>query len=571
MSPRNGDSRSNAPKDAQGGSRRRSFRALLVAGYAVAGIVEVAVAARSKQIVAIPLSAQFGLFQLLPPTYWVGMGLIGFAMVLALRERSEILIVATGMLFLSILAGTPGLFESNARYWDSYLHLNEGRLIQATGHLPAGALGEYSANWPGTFLLDAILMEVGAAAPMPFLQVYPFLSGGLTFLAIFLFLRSTFPRPLAGLSAVLASLFAVWAQFHLSPQSLGFVLVLLVMSTMWRRPVRWRAMSALLFVGLVTMHPTSTLILLSILLMLSLLSFFPIKKSDEVRENARFVRRLSLVYGTAWFSWLYFRATGSSQAAETAIATRIGSLISLPESTVNLATARTAENLFTVAPLLRFGSLGIYGLLALPAVAILWKRETSRPLVRLVLATLLGLAVVGGADILGFKGQFYDRCLLLFSVLAPAICLTGLGKIRLPKIANRAVIAILVAASLTAASTVYYQESFNYVSDQSVALSQFLERAPPKSVVYDGVFPTPVWIPGDQQTPLIFVTFVQIYPTPLQGIPGVRPSYAVFDSTQHLWYRQWRGIETYRFYDSERASLSLIYDNGGGRIYLTGR
>ena len=107
MSPRSGDSRSNAPKDAQGGSRRRSFRALLVAGYAVAGVVQVAVAARSKQIVDIPLSAQFGLFQLLPPTYWVGMGLIGFAIVLALRERSEILIVATGMLFLSILAGTP--------------------------------------------------------------------------------------------------------------------------------------------------------------------------------------------------------------------------------------------------------------------------------------------------------------------------------------------------------------------------------------------------------------------------------------------------------------------------------
>jgi len=81
MSPRNGDSRSNAPRDAKGGSRRRSFRALLVAGYAIAGVVQVAVAARSKQVVDIPLSAQFGLFQLLPPTYWVGMGLIGFAMV----------------------------------------------------------------------------------------------------------------------------------------------------------------------------------------------------------------------------------------------------------------------------------------------------------------------------------------------------------------------------------------------------------------------------------------------------------------------------------------------------------
>ncbi|HTD80964.1 MAG TPA: hypothetical protein VK723_02310 [Thermoplasmata archaeon] len=570
MSLRSGEPGPGRDQGASGTSQSRTWRAIFVGGYSGAGVLLVGAASRSTQILAIRLSAQFGLLQLLPPAYWAGMGLIGVAMVLAFRQRSEILIVLTGMLFLAIVAGTPSLFEPNPRYFDTYLHFSEAQAIQSTGHLPAGALGEYSANWPGVFLLDSVLSNAVGSPPMEFLKAYPFIAGALTFLAIFVFIRSTFPRHLAPLATVLASLFAVWAQYHLSPQSLGFVLVLLVMSVMWRRPTRWRGVSALLFVGLVTMHPTSTLILLSILAALSILSFFPRKAAEEVRQNARFTRRVSLLYGTMWFAWLYFRATGSSQAAETAIVTRIGSLISLPENTVNLATSRTAENLYTLAPFLRTGTLGIYGLLALPSLAILWRRETSRPLARFVLAGLLGLAVIGGADILGFKGQFYDRCLLLFSVLAPAICLTGLGKLSLPKIGHRAIVAVLIAASLAAASTVYYQESFNHVTDQSIAVADFLQRAPPRSIVYDGSFPVPVWIPPEQRTPLVRVTFSEIYPTPLEKLGGTAPSYVVFDPTANLWYRQWRGVEAFQYYSDERESHSIIYDNGMGVIVVVG-
>jgi hypothetical protein len=566
--------RGGANVTSEGGETPRrptNARILLIAGYSLAGIVQLAVAALSTRITQVPLSAQFGILQMLPPTYWLGMGLIGFATVLSLRERSEVLTVMTGVLFLAALAGTPSLFEPNPRYWDSYVHLSDAQSIQSTGHLTAANLAQYSANWPGSFLLDSIVMDVGGIPAMTLLRIYPFLSGGITFLAIFVFLRSTFPRPVAGPSAILTSLFAVWAQFHLSPQSLGFVLMLLVLSVIWRRETRWRLMSVILFVGLVTSHPTSTLLLLSVLIVFSFASLFGMRKSPEVRRDARFARRVTATYGLAWFAWLYFRATASSQAAETAIVFRIGRLLSLPESTLNIATARAVENLFTYAPLLRLGSLAIYGLLGFVSLLVLVRQQASRPLARFLFAGLIGPAIIGGADIVGFGGQFYDRSLLFFSTLAPALCLTGLRglRIRLPKLARHAIVAVLVAASVAAASTVYYQESFNNVTDQAIATSQFLNRAPPKSVIIDGAYPEPVWIPPPDRPSRGVYTFLQAYPTPLQNMSGP-PTYAVFDPIARLWYRQWRGINIYRFYEAERASLPVIYDNGQSTIYRVG-
>ena len=528
-----------------------------------------AAASLSTRVVNFPLSAQFGLLQLLPPTYWIGMGFLGLATVLALRERSDALILGTGVLLIAVIAGTPSLFEANPRYWDSYLHLGQGLSIQATGHLPVEDIAQYSANWPGTFLFDAILLETSGIPPLVLLMVYPFLAGGITFGAMFVFLRSTFPRSIAGMAAILSSLLAVWAQYHLSPQSLGFVLMLLILATMWRPEGRWRALSATLFVGLVVSHPTSTLVLLSVLVVLTIFGLLPFRKSPEAKRETRTVRRVTFTYGTTWFAWLYFHATGSSQAAETAIVTRIGKLISLPEATLNLATARTVENLYTLAPLIRLGSLALFGLLSLPALFLLLRRPESRPLGRFVFAGLLGPSVIAGADILGFGGQFYDRPLLFFSTLLPAICLTAFRGVRMPKIAFRGIVAVLVAASLASASTVYYQEAFNNVTDQAIATSQFLERVPSKSVVLDGAFPQPVWIPPGSQTHYGLSDFVHTYPTPLQNITGT-PTYAVFDPTAQLWYRQWRGNNIYRFYDTERPSLTRIYDNGKGVIYLAG-
>src|SRR6266567_3604930 len=191
----------------------RKIHRVWIAGFAVAGVLYIAVAAFSTRISDVPLSAQFGILQLLPASYWVGIGLIGIANALALRERSDALTLVTGTLLLAAFAVTPNLFEPNARYWDAYLHLSEAEGILALGHLPAANLGQYSANWPGAFLVFAALLATSGMPAMVLLVLYPIVSGSLTFVAIFIFLRSTFPRPVAGPGAILGSLFAVWAQF----------------------------------------------------------------------------------------------------------------------------------------------------------------------------------------------------------------------------------------------------------------------------------------------------------------------------------------------------------------------
>ncbi|NIN64660.1 MAG: hypothetical protein GTO63_08145, partial [Anaerolineae bacterium] len=237
----------------------------LILGFAVVGLVTVVLAGMSAPINGIPPTAEFGLFQLLPPTYWIGLSSMGLAMALALRDRSNGLTVVTGVLFFGVLAGTPILFEPNPRFWDAYFHLGSAQTIGSSGHLPSG-LDQYSRNWPGFFLVVLFLSKTGSIAPLQMLALIPFLMGGLTFLALFLFLRSLLPPSLAAFGSVLGSLFSVWSQFHLSPQSVGLFLALLVLAMVWQRSVPLRAAGAILLVGLVVTHPTTTILLLAVLL-----------------------------------------------------------------------------------------------------------------------------------------------------------------------------------------------------------------------------------------------------------------------------------------------------------------
>jgi hypothetical protein len=408
------------------------------------------------------------------------------------------------------------------------------------------------------------------------LAIYPFVAGGLTFLAIFVFLRSMFPRPVARPGAILASLFAVWAQYHLSPQSLGLIVGLLVLTLVWRRETRWRMASMMLFAGLIVSHPTTTLILLSILVTVALLHAargWGWWKSPEVKDEARYARGVTAAYVTAWLAWLFFQATGSSQAAKTAIVTRIGALIGFPESALNVATARTTENLYAVAPVLRLGSLALYGLLGFVALFFLRREEKMRSSARFLFASIFALALVAGADIVGFGGQFYDRSLLLFAVFAPALCLAGIKTMRLPGALRRGAFVVLVGATLAAASTMYYQEPFNQVFDESIALSHFLQRAPSNSVVLDGSLPplvAPIWLSPFAPTPLTRLPFYQVYPTHFGRLASPPATYAVFDPTAEIWYAQWYGINIYRFYVADQANASRIYDNGRSAVYYLG-
>ncbi|MEE9197933.1 MAG: hypothetical protein V3U45_07290, partial [bacterium] len=276
----------------------------------------------STLVTEVPLTAEFGLLQLLPWTYWVGLSLMGLPVFLALRGGRSGLFVATGALFFAVLAGTPALFEPNPSIWDAYVHLAEAQNIGLNGRLP-GDLLAYSANWPGFFLTVWMSSAAMGGAALELLVLFPFLTSALTFLALFVFLRSLFGPTTAAIGSLLGSLLNVWAQFHLSPQSLGLFLALLVLATVWRRKTPLRITASLLFVGLVVSHPTSTILILGILVLdvalRSALRLVRSTKRSSVEQEKGFAYSPALPYGVAWVAWLFFLAIGSSQTAETVI------------------------------------------------------------------------------------------------------------------------------------------------------------------------------------------------------------------------------------------------------------
>jgi len=115
------------------------------------------------------VSAQLGLFQMLPASYWAGLTLIALAAVLSVWTRSDALIAITGVVLLATLAGTPTLFEPFPRYLDAYGHFAEAQNLGALGHMPSD-LASYSANWPGAFLVLLTLFGSGGTSPIEFLS-----------------------------------------------------------------------------------------------------------------------------------------------------------------------------------------------------------------------------------------------------------------------------------------------------------------------------------------------------------------------------------------------------------------
>lgn len=538
--------------------------------FALAGLLIVLAASLTTRILEIPVTAQFGLLQILPPTYWVGLGLIAFALGLSISRRSEAVTLLTGALFFAVFAVTPALFEPNPPVWDAYLHFVNAQEISRLGRLPT-ATTDYAADWPGFFVITWACSVVSAVAPRTILILYPPLTSAATFVSLFLFLRSAFPRGPALLGSVLGSLLNVWAQFHVSPQSLGLFLTFLVLATVWERELAVRTASAFLFLGLVVTHPTSTIYLLMFFAVDAVLRQlrWPRRRGIRVRaaDERRFAHNPAVPFGVVWLGWLFFQASGSSATAKAAILLRIGSILTVPEQTARLAAARTGENLFALPPLVRLAALGLVGGIVLLALLFVTLRARSST-ARFLWGIIIGLGAIAVADIVLFGGQYYDRSLMFFAAIGPTVGLATFRGRSFPRPIPHLVIAVLVVAAAGAASTAYYQESLYFVSDQSIATSVFLERTPPDSVLLDGLFPAPIWLAPQDRTPSEDVGFYVFYPRDFLDIAGSSATYAIFDPTAKLWYLQYRGVAVYEFYEHNATSFSRIYDNGRSVVVL---
>ncbi len=550
---------------------RRTDKTGLTLGFALAGVLVILYSAQVSPVFDIPTTAQFGLLQVLPRTYWMGMGLLAVSLALAARSERDLLFVIAGAVLIGMFAATPGLFEPNPPVWDSYLHYASAQDIVRLGRIPT-APDAYAANWPGFFLVTAFTSFMGGLPPFGFLALFPLFSGLFTFVALFLFLRSFFPAEIVRPASILTSIINVWAQYHVSPQGIGLGLALLVLATAWDKRVPLRVANALLFVGLLVSHATSTIFLLAFFGVDALLALFTSRRATSTtKEPSPFALKFNpfLIYGAVWLSWLFFVASGSAQVTKTMIVSQIGNILNIGESTANIVAARSVQNIYIWPPRIRLGALGIFGLAAVFGLLTLFRKRELRPQSRFLLAAIAGLGVLGASDILIFQGLFYDRALMFFAVLAPATCLWGVRTLHLRPSLRRAVFVVLLVGAIAGAATTYYQEPFYFVTNQSVAVSNFLSTHADRLHVFDGIFPEPIWLLDKQPLPWDEIPFYSQYPAPLNVLAGhTEAAFAVYDQTAKLWYVQGHGIEIYQFYEAQQANFSLVYDNGYAQAYL---
>ncbi|HYM40899.1 MAG TPA: hypothetical protein VEY12_12295 [Thermoplasmata archaeon] len=531
-------------------------------------------AAQTSPVLGVPTTAQFGLLQVMPPLYWLGLGLLALSVALAARSKHDLLFVIAGAVLLGMFAATPGLFEPNPPVWDSYIHYAAAEDIIQVGRIPTDP-SAYAANWPGFYLITAAAGLMGGLPPLDFLGIFPFFSGALTFLALFLFLRAFFPAGVVRPASVLSSALCVWAQYHVSPQGIGLSLALLVLATAWDTSVPLRIANAVLFIGLVVSHATSAIFVLAFFGLDALLALVAAPwAAKRAARPSPFALKFNpfLIYGAIWLSWLFFVAGGSAEITKSMIITEFGNILNAGESTANVIAARSIANIYIWSPRIRLGALAIFGLGAVVGLFLLFRKKDLRGPARFLLAAMAGLGILGVADIVLFKGLFYDRALMFFAILAPAALLWGLRMFELRPPARRAIFVVLLIAAVAGASTAYYQEPFYSVTAQSVAVSNFLSTHGSGLTVYDGEFPLPIWLLTRQSLPWEEIPFYTVYPDSVTGPAGPPGStFAVFDQTAKLWYVQGHGIEIYQFYESQRSNYSLTYDNGYAQIYLLSR
>ncbi len=553
------------------GPSTRKDRIGLPLGFTLAGVVVILYAAQTSPVLNVPTTAQFGLLQVLPPVYWLGLGLLALALTLAGRSDHDLLFVTVGAVLLGMFAATPGLFEPNPPVWDSYVHYASAEDIIRLGRIPTDP-NAYAANWPGFFLVTAFAALLGGLPPLVYLVLFPLFSGIITFVTLFIFLRTFFPEGIARPGSVLTSVLCVWAQYHVSPQGIGLALALLVLATAWDRRVPLRIANALLFVGLVVSHATSAIFLLAFFGADAVIAILASRFAPHVaarRSPLEFKYNPFLAYAAIWLSWLFFVASGSAEVTKSMIVSQIGNILHIGESTVNIVAARSVENIYVWAPRLRLVGLGLFGLGTVGGLILLFRKKALRGHARFLTAALLATGMLAASDILVFQGLFYDRALMFFAILAPATALWGLRTFRLGTRARQAAFVVLLVGAIAVASTTYYQEPFYSVTNQSVAVSDFLSTHSGRLYVFDGIFPEPIWLLGQQAQHWQEIPFYSQYPAPLSVLaPRGVAAIAVYDQTAKLWYVQGHGIEIYQFYEAQQANFSLVYDNGYAQGYL---
>jgi hypothetical protein len=553
--------------------------------WVVVGAVGFAIGAFSLSRLAInsvSLNLELGLIQVLPPVFWVGFAMCLTAAVRAMNRGSEGAFLATSCLLFVLIWSIPVFALENPYYGDAYIHSLGAQSIIELGHIPLPndlpALDlTYARNMPGYFMTLASLVMVSGFDWWPVMKFYPILSSAITFVGAAVFLRRVAGAKYR-FALVLIVLGDVYFQFHVSPQSFGFFIALLIFLTMeHHEDGRWRILSVLLFSGLVISHPTSTFIVLAVVGLALILGLLGRKHNNNLQliDPAT-----AAVFFLAFVGWLFLSSVRYSVLFVTNVAERVVDIYTLFD-VVGGKFSQNVSGVFVMAPRIRLIVLLTFAFLCLVyfARAGLLRLSTYTGDKARLVPYLAAPVLLTAADLtVGFVWTtLRDRFFLFFLIIASVIAvglvqkekpeieavtslkettrsLAPIGNVRWRQIAA----AGLVCLALLNVPTVFYSSIEHVVSDQTVEASKFVDTAiGANTELLGGDFVPGIHTPSLTKTEQS-QTFAQIYPQKSFSSP---PYLLVLDHYDKLWYTATGSATKYRLYQELAVSQNRIYDS----------
>ncbi|MEM0449182.1 MAG: hypothetical protein QW520_05105 [Methanomassiliicoccales archaeon] len=552
----------------QSRTKRKGIADWALIALTFSGFLSVVISSLSFEIEWVP-RLELGLFRLMPIGYWLGMILMSLALLLGYVSSSERAFFAQGLFLYLGLWCAPILYLRLPEVWDSYMHYFSSMAIAEQGSLLAQGLFSYSANYPGFFVVGSSFHLLADPDVLLFLKLYSLFVSAITFIAVYLFVRTYLPwRDYR--FALMVSIFGnVWLQYNFSPQSLGLMAGLMVFVFLEKRGLRWDMMALAAFIYVVVSHPTTALFVVSGLIvreiLVALKTWRANRKGWELRERPWPVIAFILV----WIGWLFTGAREYSGFLWRQIISKLSFIFEVPEATSQAVGQRTAGNIFLLGPYFRLALLGTLMLFLVIAMLHWWRSKRRRPLYGGLLAMAFVPIVVIPLDIFIFQGQVYDRGFLYFALSAPI--LITLMYYRRWSSWKKIVALIIAAAALMSCASLFYQESLYVVSSRSLDMSEFLdEHVAPDTYVIGGTYPDLVWRESNW-THFTRLKYWQIYPQPFENVTRDGAAGMIFDRTTELWQAQWGQMFIYEFYLNNATKFSKVYESGAYMMIYGGR
>ncbi|MGD0057098.1 MAG: hypothetical protein ABSB83_04485 [Methanomassiliicoccales archaeon] len=546
-------------KDTAGFLRVRSS---LLALLSLAGFGVVLSSSVGYDIEWVPPQTVFGLFGLVPLSFWLGIALIMLSMLLGIRSKNEHLFFLQALLLFVSIWGAPSFFERFPSVWDSYGHYQSVESVMRYGISGAGTTS-YQFSYPGFFILSASYSSLGSPPVLLFLRFYPIFSSTLTLLALYLFTRTYIAGVDYRFALVVSMLADVWIQVHFSPESLGLAMGLLVFVFLEKDGLEWLLAAISAFAYVVISHPTTVLFVLGAIAIKEI-----IVRTTRLRRKWSYQRLEKpwpiSIFLLMWISWLFTGAITLFTLQAGQIYSHLSFISNIPEALGGTVQQRAAENIFATSPQIRLFLLGSLVLLAGSSLAyyIFTRRRRDLALPANTIALFILPIIVVPLDLVLLGGQIYDRG-ILYLILGASMIITLVIVSRSRGILRRIIAVGVLIVVFLGMTTTFYQETLYVTSEESLKATEFLQSGMiSDSVVVGGMIPPYIWGEHPSET-FSRLGFTSSYPLTLVNLTGgVVPGALVFDRTSELWSAQYGYSYVYDFYINDALNYSKVYDSG---------